>query len=54
MAKKVGTHRRRVGKGRHAAKRRRQGALERLEAVEKPNKRQTAEMEVLRKRIGRV
>ena len=51
--KKVHTHKRRVGKGPLAAKRRRQGALDRLLAVKEPNKRQAAEIEVLQKRVGR-
>ena len=51
--KKVGTHRRRVRKGRDALKARRNGALDRLEKVEKPNKRQLAEIEVLQQRVSR-
>ena len=48
------THKRRIGKGRYALKRRQEGALDRLEKVEKPNKRELAEIEILQKRIGRV
>jgi hypothetical protein len=50
---KMHTHRRRVGKGLHAAKRRRQGALDRLLEVKEPNKRQLAEIETLQSRTSR-
>lgn len=53
MADKQHTHRRRVAKGAHALKRRRQGALDRLLEVEKANKRELAEIETLQKRVGR-
>lgn len=46
------THHRRVRNGRDALKLRRQGALERLEKVEKPNERQLADIEVLQQRIS--
>jgi hypothetical protein len=46
------THRRRVGKGRHALKRRRQGALDRLLKTNDPDKRQQEEIKVLQKRLG--
>lgn len=49
----VHTHKRRVGKGRHALRRRREGALYLLEKVEEPNERQQTEIETLQKRIGR-
>ncbi len=51
--KKMHTHRRRVRKGRDALKLRRRGALDRLEKVEKPNKRELAEIEVLQQRVSR-
>jgi hypothetical protein len=50
---KQNTHRRRIRKGRDALKVRRKGALDRLEKVETPNKRELAEIEVLRQRVSR-
>lgn len=47
------SHRRRVGKGAHALKRRRSIALENLLKVKEPDKRQTTEIEVLQKRTNR-
>lgn len=48
------THKRRIGKGRYALKRRRQQALYNLEKVAEPNERQQEEIETLQKRINRV
>lgn len=48
------THHRRVRVGREALKLRREGALDRLEKVEKPDNRELAEIEVLQKRVSRV
>lgn len=48
------THKQRVGKGAHALKRRRTNALDNLLKVKDPDKRQTAEIETLQKRVGRV
>lgn len=51
--KDVKSHKRRVGKGPHALKRRRTVALENLLRVKDPDKRQKAEIEVLQKRVGK-
>jgi hypothetical protein len=50
---KMHTHKRRVGKGAGALKQRRTIALITLEGVAEPNQRQQAEIETLRKRVGR-
>ena len=50
---KMHTHKRRVGKGASALKQRRTIALITLEGVAEPNQRQQAEIETLRKRVGR-
>ena len=47
------THRRRVGKGSHALKLRREGALYRLEQVKEPNKQQAIEIDILQHRLHR-
>ena len=53
MREEVHSHRRRVGKGAYALKRRRTIALDNLLRVKDPDKRQTAEIETLQKRVGR-
>lgn len=51
--KKMHTHKRRVRNGPLALKGRRENALDNLLKVKSPDKRQTAEIEILHKRIGR-
>lgn len=51
--KDVKSHKRRVGKGPAALKRRRTVALDNLLRVKSPDKRQQAEIEVLQKRVGK-